>query len=391
MGKGLENPEKELIKIKRGQKMDKYKKILCIYALLFFSACGIATLILPDKEFSEEENRYLAKRPELTAKSLLNGDYQEEAKKYLSDQMVLRSGFMRLYALAQKSMGKSEYNGVYICKDGWLIERYEDPENTEYIAESLAYVSENTDAHCMLMLVPTAISLYPEMLPYGAGGNNVQDKVKKYIDDACSKAGMDIVDVWGALEKSKPEIQLYYKTDHHWTTDAAYAAYRAFCADQKMTPLEKSSFEIEKVSEDFYGTVYSKALTAFQPADTIVAYKQDMSGITVSYSFGEGSLYAEEYLGKKDKYAYFLNGSQSEITIENGNVKNGRTLLVVKDSYANCFVPFLVNHYEKIVVLDTRYYRFGVTAAAEDVGATDILFLFNLNTLDKDTAVAGIF
>lgn len=368
--------------------MNIWKRILCIFALLFFAVCGILTLTLPDTEFSEDENRYLKQQPEISLKSILDGEYQEEVKEYLSDQIAFRGDFMRLYALAQKSMAKSEYNGIWLCRDHWLIEVYNTPGRTEYITEKLAGVSEETDAHCMLMLVPTAISIYDEVLPFGAGTENRQAEVRDCI---YANAGMDNIDVWSVLEENKDKVQLYYKTDHHWTTEAAYLAYTEFCRHEGLTPYEKESFEITAVSEEFYGTIYSKALTAFQPADTITAFKQDMSGITVTYPDGEGGLYADAYLEKKDKYAYFLNGNQSMITIENSNINNGKVLLVVKDSYANCFVPFLINHYEKIVVLDTRYYRMGVTTTAEELGATDILFLFNLNTLDTDTAIAGIY
>ncbi|MGN0166157.1 MAG: DHHW family protein [Lachnospiraceae bacterium] len=368
--------------------MNACKRVLCIFSLVFFAACGILTLVFKDREFSEDENRYLKQCPEISVEGIVEGKYQEELKEYLSDQAAFRDDFMRLYAIAQKGMGKNEYNGVYLCKNDRLIEVYKTPEKTEYINDKLKKAVDNTDAHCMLMLVPTAITIYDEELPWGAGENNAQAQVKDYI---YLNSGMDCIDVWTAFEDNKDNVNLYYKTDHHWTTEGAYIAYEEFCKQEGFTPVSKDEFEIVDVSDSFYGTIYSKALTAYQPADTITAYKQDMSGITVTYQSGEGELYAEEYLEKKDKYAYFLNGNQSIITIENTNVDNGKVLLVVKDSYANCFVPFLINHYEKIVVLDTRYYRMGVTTTAEEIGATDILFLFNLNTLDTDTAVAGIY
>lgn len=368
--------------------MNTCKRILCVFALLFLVTCGVLTIVVPDREFSEDENRYLKQNPEISVKGILEGDYQEEIKEYFADQVIFRDDFMRLYAMAQKGMGKSEYNNIYLCDDNWLIEVYNEPVKTEWITEKFAEVTEYTDANCMLMLAPTAISIYDEVLPSGVSGTDKQAEVRDYI---YANAGMDTIDVWSALEENKDEVQLYYKTDHHWTTDAAYIAYEAFCEHQGFTPVAKEEFEKVDVSTEFYGTIYSKALTAFQPADTITAYKQDMTGITVTYAAGEGSLYSDEYLEKKDKYAYFLNGNQAMITIENSNVDNDKILLVVKDSYANCFVPFLVNHYEKIVVLDTRYYRMGVSTTAEDIEATDILFLFNLNTLDTDTAIAGIY
>ena len=367
---------------------DFCKITLAAFAILLFAACGILTLVLPDSEFSEEENRSLKQKPELTLKSVVKSDYQKELEDYLSDQVVCRTDFMKLYALAEIAECRTDYNGVYVCDDDWLIEVYKKPENTYVNAERFRKISDNLDADCTLMLIPTAVSMYSEKLPSFTSKNNKQKEVMKYM---YANSGMQTVDVWDTLEDAKKDTRLYYKTDHHWTTDAAYICYEKFCEAKGLTAVPKESFDIEEVSNRFYGTVYSKALTPFQPYDTIKAYKQDMSGITVTYASGEGSLYNDEYLQKKDKYSYFLNGIQSEITITNDNIKEGKTLLVVKDSYANCFVPFLINHYSKIVVLDTRYYRLGVSTAAANSGADEVLFLFNLNTFDTDTALAGIF
>ncbi len=364
------------------------KNIITAFVLLFLVVCGILTLTGKDKEYSEEENRYLAQKPELTKETLFKGSYQTELEEYLTDQFVLRTDFMKAYALCERTLGKTDYNGVYVCDDNWLIEVYNEPESTDYVTGKLSKVAEKTDAHCMLMLVPTAISIYEDVLPAGASETNRQKEVKDYIYANC---GMDTIDVWDDLLKASAYTQIYYKTDHHWTTQGAYVAYKTFCEVEGLKTQSEKDFDIENVSNEFYGTVYSKALNPFQPADTITAFKQDMTGITVTYQSGEGELYNDAYLSVKDKYSYFLNGIQPIITIENSNVSNGKTLLVVKDSYANCFVPFLINHYEKIVVLDTRYYRNGVTSTAEEIGATDILFLFNLNTLDTETAIAGIY
>ena len=368
--------------------MNIMKKILCVFCLAVFSLGGILTIILPDKEFSEEENRILQQSPQIDAKSIINGDFQQQINEYLTDQMILRSGFMRVYALTQKTLGKSEYNGIYVCDDNWIIETYKETENTEQIAEKFRKIADNANADCTIMLVPTAVSVYDEVLPPNVSFKTSQRDVCDYIYENC---GMSSIDLWNVFEENKDKTQLFYKTDHHWTTDAAFLAYQQYCIAMDIEPLERDFFDITTVSDDFYGTTYSKALTAFQKADEITVYKQDMSGITVTYPSGTGDLYAEGYLDKKDKYSYFLNSNQPQIVIDNENVSNGKVLLVVKDSYANCLVPFLVNHYEKIIVLDTRYYRNGVTNAAESFNATDIFFCFNLNTLDTDTAISGIY
>ncbi len=368
--------------------MNKFKYIVCVFSIAFFAFCGIASIIVSDAEFSQDENRYLQQLPEADVKSVVNGDYQLQINDYFTDQSIFRSGFMRIYALSQKIMGKNEYNGVYVCDDNWIIEVYNEPENTKSICEKFNKVASKTDAVCTLMLVPTAVSVYDDVLPANVSFENSQRDACDYF---YNNTDMTCVDLWDAFEQSKDETQLFYKTDHHWTTDAAYIAYCRYCDSVGIEPFQKSFFDIQTVSQEFFGTTYSKALNAFQIPDKITVYKQDMTGITVTYLSGKGELYAEEYLDKKDKYSYFLNSNQQIVEIENSNISNDRILLVVKDSYANCLVPFLINHYEKVVVLDTRYYRNGVSFAAQNYSATDILFCFNLNTLDTDTAIAGVF
>ena len=358
------------------------------FAVIFFAVFGILSILSPDREYSEDENRYLAGKPSFTAKTVFSGDFQKEFEDYVNDQMVYRENFMGLYAAEQKLLGKSEYNGVYVTKGDRLIEKYVQPENTVSIAERFKKLNDKTGAECLLMLVPTAVSIYPEELPYKASSENRQKEVMDYIYQNC---GMTVIDVFNTMQEAKKSCNPYYFTDHHWTSDGAYAAYRKFCELRDLKARDPKDFTVETNSYDFYGTVYSKALTINQKADEMKFYLQDMSGISVKYRNGEGSLYNFDYLEKKDKYAAYLNGIQPEITIENSNLPEGKTLLVVKDSYANCFVPFLINHYKTIVVLDTRYFRTGVSGKAKEIGADEILLLFNLNTLDTDSAIAGVF
>ncbi|MBQ7131404.1 MAG: hypothetical protein IJO29_02435 [Oscillospiraceae bacterium] len=368
--------------------MNKFKFFLCASSLAIFTLGGIVSIAAPDVEFSEDENRILQPLPEIDGKAIVDGDFQLQMNDYLTDRAAFRNEFMRIYAFSQKLMGKSEYNGVYVCDDDWIIEVYNEPENTVQICDKFNKAAEKTGLSCSLMLIPTAVSIYDDVLPPNVSFKTTQRDVCDYF---YSNTEMNCIDLWDTFENNRNDVQLYYKTDHHWTTDAAYLAYKEYCSTLSFEPLDKSDFDIEIVSDKFLGTTYSKALSAFPSYDEIVAFKQDMTGITVTYPQGEGELYADEFLEKKDKYSYFLNSNQSQVIIENENVDNGRVLLIVKDSYANCLVPFLMNHFEKTVVLDTRYYRNGASFAAEECGATDILFCFNLNTLDTDTAIAGIY
>jgi hypothetical protein len=65
-------------------------------------------------------------------------------------------------------------------------------------------------------------------------------------------------------------------------------------------------------------------------------------------------------------------------------------LLVIKDSYANAFIPFLAPFYSEITVIDPRYYYDSIDALIADAQITDVLYLFNANTFFRDTTLETV-
>ena len=155
------------------------------------------------------------------------------------------------------------------------------------------------------------------------------------------------------------------------------------------------SLEKKVVTEEFKGTIYSKVNDYLRDGDAISIYVDPKEKLTVSYTDTKeqtDSLYAEEYLDKKDKYSYFLNNIHPLIEITNETIDTEEELVLIKDSYANCMVPFLIKHYKKIYVIDPRFYK---EAASELINQNpkvkDVLLLYNMNTLDTDLGVGGIY
>ncbi len=367
------------------------EKITAIVCFIIICALSISSALTPAIEFSENENRYLAKFPKISVKSILSKKYMEELEDYTCDQFAMRDGFMSMYALYSRAIGKTEINQVYLAKDGYLIEKYKEPTHTEKIIERWNRFFEKSKVKADVMLVPTAISIYEDKLPPFAKPSIQREVWNTYNN----RLNANMINVWDALSEEKDKRQLYYKTDHHWTTYGAYVAYRQYCMTKDITPFEWEALNPKTVTKQFRGTCFSKVNDSGAPKDSIerILPKDWEDCLTVNYSRGitSNSLYAPEYLGQKDKYSYFLNNLNDKIEIHNNNCKNGKTLLVVKDSYANCFVPFLVNHYENIVVLDTRYYMTGVSQYIKNNPVSDVLILYNLNTLDEDTGTRGIY
>ncbi len=364
--------------------------LLCI-GILSMSVC---LLVSPKKEFSENENRYLAKFPSFSAKALLSGDYTDSLGDWLADHFPQRDFFVGLKSGAEIAGGRKEINHVYIAQDDYLIEAYAKPQNTERITDTLVRFYEkidtaNIDVH--LMLVPTAVTIYNDKLPTYAPASD-QMATAADIYDA---TGVPAIDCTDRLFDSVSAGQLYYRTDHHWTTLGAYYGYLAYCDAKNMTPVSLDALTQETVTEEFAGTLYSKVNDYSHPKDAITIYTNPADDLTVTYAdTGEvtNSLYNLDYVNEKDKYSLFLNNIHPLVEIENRTADSQDALLLIKDSYANSMVPFLAHHYRKIYVLDTRYYRDGPSSFLEahrDI--TDVLLLYNMNTLDGDTGIRGIY
>lgn len=374
----------------------KIKRIVVIIVCVLVASFSIGTLIAPKKEYSENENRHLTIFPAFSTQSFFEGEYIEAVENFLTDHFLLRDSFMNLYASVLKAEGKTEINNVYLGSEGYLIEKTDDYKNLDKIIDKVNTLGNKLEANIWLMLVPTSVTVYSDKLPQNAVCASEIAAINTIYNQVSSN--INCIDVTEALLENKDKYNLYYKTDHHWTTYGAYVAYVEYCKKVGLNSFDIGEYNIKEISKTFYGTVFSKVNdTTVMPDSMHVFNKARDLSITYQKEISN-SLYKQEYLQKKDKYSYFLNNINDVITIENNQIKNadaspykGKVLLVVKDSYANCFIPFLTDYYEKIVVLDTRYYMYGVSALASNIGASDVLVLYNMGTIDTDTGINGIY
>ncbi len=354
---------------------------------------GLSTafIVMPKSDFSQNENRMLQEFPKLTFESFASGDYTEDITLYISDHFPLRDSFVTLKTLfAEKIMGNKLVNGIYICDNDMYIEDYAKPQNTDRIIATFNKFSKNLEGRVVdLMLVPTGIEIYGDRLPRFASPLS-QLKTMDEIYSAVDCNNIDSLYDRLILEKEKGR-KLYYRLDHHWTTEGAYVGYTAYCKAKGFEPQPESAFDIKTVTEDFKGTVYSKLNDITLKGEEIKVYEQS-NDITVLYDGEESnSLYNYDYLEKKDKYSVFLNNIHSLVEITNNKTDSTRTLAIAKDSYANSMIPFLVNHYKKIYVFDTRSYKGAVSDFVKENNIDDVLILYNMNTIDTDTGVNVIY
>ena len=150
------------------------------------------------------------------------------------------------------------------------------------------------------------------------------------------------------------------------------------------TPREYAAFEPELVSEEFYGTLYSKVLDRSMKADVMYAASQvgDIKSVVCDGKEQDG-IYDKKKLSTKDKYAYFFGGNYGELRVRM-ETESDRKLLVFKDSFANSMIPFLLQDYQEVIMIDLRYYRQSVAELLEKEDDAEILVLYEMSNFATD-------
>lgn len=362
----------------------------------FIFVMMVLWVALPKENYSPQEKRTLADFPELNAETLFNGDFQKNLDTYLSDHMPGRNFFVGLNADYDLLSGRNGSKGIYLGQDGYLFPK--PTKADENLLKNAQYVKEyadSSDIPVYMTVVPSSGYVNSDKLPW----NHEEYKDDCWIDTFRDKLGKNIrfIDVKETFLQEADSKQLYYKTDHHWTSQGAFECYRTLGKTMGYDPLSEQDFDKETI-EDFYGTSYAKAALWFLMPDSMELWssrKQSKDAVKVEIKDGSDSKTGESYffrdqLENDDKYPVFLDGNHSLVKITNTDVKDG-TLIVIKDSYAHTIVPFLSQHYRNIIMVDLRYYKKEVSALAEQEKADAVLLLYSLDNLSADTNLSYLF
>lgn len=374
--------------------------MLFIFCAMLFGG-AVATAMIPDKEYSDMENRELAQRPAFSIKEFMKGKYQTKYEDYLSDQFVLRDKWVDFSSNLQAAVGQKDINGVYIGKENYLIEKNEeadfDANQVEENVENLSFfLNEMAEVygkeHVSCIMVPSKAEALPDKLPDFteiSAHEDVLALLKSRLSD-----GEMLVDVKKILQSHQQEY-IYYRTDHHWTTLGAYYVCQAWAEQTgQATPEPLEHYERETVFTDFYGTTYNKAHVKVAADSVELFHTPSEEGIHVSMDDGEteaDSMYfPKKALDGFNRYNVFFSKNTFKIDVTT-QAKTGKTLLLIKDSFANCFVPFLTEDYERIIMIDYRYGKTSVgeiQSEYEDI--TDILVLFNTEKFMQHTKLSKL-
>ena len=366
--------------------------IIFILTLFLFL---IINVIVPDREKSVQENRMLATKPKFRLSSLISGDYDEKFEAYMDDQFVGRDMWRKLKVTVDRIGGSRLENGVYIGKNGQLLEQIEVADETHLAANIKAIKSfseSQSKIPVRMMLVPDAANVLNHSLPALAKPEDqtqMFSMVRKDLGDS-----VEWIDVSTELNKHKTE-KIYYKTDHHWTTLGAFYAFQAAAPSLGIDGDLSGKYVSYTVSDSFNGMLASKSgvnLGEKEQIDIYVPTEEDTDLIVDYVDEGKRStsLYDSSKLKEKDQYTVFLGGNSSLLDIRTVSTSTKR-LLLVKDSFANSFIPFLTPYYREIVVVDPRYYSGTINDLMDSYRISEVLFLYSGNTFFKDNNISGVF
>lgn len=369
--------------------------ILGICFALLLATVFIANIVIKDKAFSEEENRVLQKFPDFSLSSYMEGRYETKLETYANDQFLLRDTFIKIKSASDVTSGKLESNGVYRARDNYLMEEIQVPtekwmRRTVSSLKSFKRAYDNLDMY--FLLAPNAANILEDKLPFTVTPAD-QNKEMNSFFSKIKDAGITPIDVRKSLSEyaKENETQLYYKTDHHWTTDGAFIAYKDVVKTMELN--DKVQYKRYVVKNDFRGTLSSKSGFVNGENDPLTIYMpnkdQDYHNSVIYYADIKKkttSFYQLDNLDTKDAYTVFGGSNHPMYTIKTPTKENKR-LLLVKDSYANSMIPFLAQNYREIVVVDPRYFYDNIDDIIKAEGITDVLFLYNANTFFVDNSL----
>lgn len=369
-----------------------YHFLPALVFLVFLAAMALLLLLSPVREYSENEKRYLAGRPEVSAENILSGEAQKELEKFTADQIPGRDFFVGVNAYWNLATGRNAAQDIYYCDEGYLINAPKQADEKIFTDNLTRFdqFAEKLGVPADLVMVPTTGYLMEEVLPAFH---------KEYQDDALYDLAstllenIRLVDVRDALKQGKDGGQICYRTDHHLTSYGNYLLYEAYQKTNNATYLSRDAYEVTSY-DGFYGTDWSGSGYWLVDPDTVEVWDAGLAPTVTLIDGGaepkvSNDLFYLSHLENLDKYPIFLDGNHAMVTIHNPDAQGGN-LLVIRDSYAHCLSTFLAADYQNIYLVDLRYYRQSVSEFVAEHPVDRVLYLYGMDNLITDTNSAWL-
>ena len=346
--------------------------------------------LLPRRSFSENEKRVLSEAPQIDAAGIADGSVFRSIESYLSDHFPGRELWVGANAYLENAEGRGATEDIVRGTDDWLFTApvSDDRETLWDNMQAITTFAEKQSVPVTMMAVPSAGAVVSDKLP----ALHLPYPDADLLEEARRIAGNTLhwVDLYTDFCSAGQPERLYYRTDHHWTTEGAYRAYCLMMEELGQSSVPHDDFTVEQIT-DFYGTSYSKSGLWLTEPDTLELWTDsDIQAVTTVYDANRADpvtregMFFREYLEDADKYPVFLSGNHARVHIET-NADSGKRLLVIKDSYAHALAPFLAEEYSTIDLIDLRYFKQQtISSWLEENPADEILLVYGLSSLAED-------
>lgn len=440
--------------IRKVNKYIQYGKIILPFIFFGILIVGLlVSLIIPLRpSFSEAEKRELAKFPHFSFSALIDGSFFKGVDLWYSDTFPFREKMISVNSFLEEMRGFGDR--IYGLNDN--VDSFVPPEantsNEENTSSAQTEQTEQTEPdipdqsnmptqtlsniivignagyeYCSfvqsiadkyvsavnktaseldgfskvyVMLAPTSIDI------------TVSDSVRKKINSTDQSVAMDYI--YGSLNSKAKAVNvykplrmhrdkyIYYRTDHHWTALGAFYAYCEYAKAAGFKSLNLTKNYTKESYGDFLGSFYSNTNNneMKKTPDELIAYVPKYQ-TKLQYTTTSGKTYDWDLVHNvsdyviSQKYSAFAAGDNPFTKIDNLSKETGKTCLVIKESFGNAVIPFIVGNYKKVYVIDYRYYKSGFVTFAKNHKVDDVLFINNMSAvrnaplMDKLSALAN--
>lgn len=351
----------------------------------FIALIMLTTLFSNKSKESFIENRPLADFPGSGFDDLYSGETSGKLNAYYADHIAERGFWISAKAEMQSQLSESIVNGVYVSKERLLDAEISRREPDYSSADTIKDFCSEYDGTAYIVIVPTSSGIYGNILPEHISVIPENQQISAFYE----RLGNDIrkIDAYNILKMIK-DSYIYYRNDTKWTSYGAYCVYRTVIKKLGLQPASYDKYTIEHITDRFRGNLFNRSLSKKPKSDIIDIYKYNDGANVVSCicidkdgNTYKGDIFDRSRLDSSDMYSVYLGNPVPVMKIKT-SVKNDKKLLVIKDSYADCFIPFLLQHYSEITVITPSEMEktLDETVNINDYGQT--LFLFGIEDLN---------
>lgn len=368
-------------------------KITAVLMLAFIGVFMVFSIFGSKKSRSSEENRELSKRPGISSSSLLDGSFAEQLGLYSADHFPLRSKWLNLNSKLREEIGDGIINGVYAADDMLLGADTSRRASSGSCAAEINRFARDHSGAVYVVAVPTSSGVYRERLPEYLDDYRESQQISDFYD----KLNKDIkrIDAYNILKMLNSNY-IYYRSDTKWTSYGAYCVYRTVIQKLGFLPTTFDKYSIRHVTSDFRGNLYNRSLCTSVKPDIMDFYYcsggaevLSCTGVCKDKTIVSKRIYDEQQLESDYLYNAYLGESIPLLRIKT-SVNNERKLLVIKDSYADCFIPFLTQHYSEIDVLSPELLDGSASDFVDFDKYEQTLFLFGIENLSDSSIFASL-